>query len=178
MALQSPASRRYARALVEAAGPDVDRVLDELERFSEALEGDLRGVLLNPRFTAEERDRALDAVMDYLSLSELVRSALRLLVRKGRIREMNDITQAFRTFADERRGRAHATVRSAQQLSPDATERLRRALEKRTGRSVDIEVEIDPTLIGGLTTRVDSMVFDGSIRSELDRLRAQLARAD
>jgi F-type H+-transporting ATPase subunit delta len=184
MAMKSQASRRYALALVESVSGakkiSLDEALGQLSLFSEAVNTsfDLKNTLLNPAFTKQEREKSVDALIGHLQLSEQIARFVRILVENRRIAEITEITEAFRMLADERRGRVRATVHSAAALSPDAEERLRRALEKTTGRSIELEMNVDPSLIGGVRARVGSLVFDGTIRSELDRLKDRLAHGE
>jgi F-type H+-transporting ATPase subunit delta len=181
MALKSQASRRYATALlgtvINGKTLSLDEALGQLGRFNEAVRGnfDLKNALLNPAFTREERDRVVDTVIAHLQLAPTIRSFLKILVDTKRIAELDAITDSFRAQADQHRGRTRAVVHSAAPLAADQADRLRRALEKAAGRSIELEVHVDPSLIGGVRAHVGSMVFDGTIRSELDRLRPQLA---
>jgi F-type H+-transporting ATPase subunit delta len=181
MALESIAARRYAEALLEActrAGQtELGSIRDELGRFAAALDSvfDLENVLLNPIFGEDERKRALALVMDRLGLSEITRRFIALVEERDRMTELPAIASAFRKLADEREGRVRAQVRSAAELTPAAAEQLRRALERRTGKRVELEVTVDPALIGGIRTQVGSLVFDGTLRAELERLRATLS---
>jgi F-type H+-transporting ATPase subunit delta len=184
MAMSSPVSRRYATALVEAAAKEgaerVEKVADEIQRTAALLGGspDLKNVLLNPVFTPAERAKVLEAVMQKLALSDLVRRFLKLLVDGDRIGELNAIARAVRRMADLRAGIVRAEVTAASALSPDAVASLRRALEKRTGRQVELELSIDPSLLGGVRARIGSTVIDGTLRSQLEQLREGLLRSE
>jgi F-type H+-transporting ATPase subunit delta len=184
MAISSPISRRYARALIEAASKDgpagIERAAGELERMLAVLNGsaELRGVLANPVFTPGQRDQVLKAVTRRLGLSELVARFLDVLIRAERIGEIAPIARAVRRMADLRAGRVRAEVQSAAPLSDDAITSLRLALERRTGKTVEIELKVDPTLLGGVRTRIGSMVIDGTLRSQLDSLREGLLRSE
>lgn len=184
MTIKSQASRRYAVALVESLSASklvsLDEALTQLTQFSKTLDEsfELKNLLLNPAFAKQERDKSLEGLLQHLKVSDPVARFIRLLVENRRITEVDEITEAFRDLADERRGRLRATVHSAAALSPDTEDRLRRALEKKTGRSIDLETHVDPSLIGGLRARVGSLVFDGTIRTELDRLKDQLSQGE
>lgn len=184
MPMESPASRRYAEALLEACTKeqvqDLPPVRDELSRFAAMTEEsfDLQNVLSNPVIGQDERSAVLDRVMEHMKLSELVRRFLRLVVEKDRMAEITHIAEAFRRLADARAGKVRAYVESAADLSPTASEQLRRALEKRTGKKVEMEITVDPSLIGGLRARVGSLVFDGTIKAELQRLQGRLRATD
>jgi F-type H+-transporting ATPase subunit delta len=77
-------------------------------------------------------------------------------------------------LVDERLGRVQATVTSAQALDPATAASVQRALEKRTGKRVVITSNVDPSLIGGIVARVGDQVFDGSLKSKLEALRARI----
>lgn len=181
MSLASQASRRYAEALLEAVhkdGPDmVQRVREELASFSGAVEEtfDLKNVLSNPSFTANERYKVLEAVSAQAGYSEHIKRFLRHLIERGRMDEIRDIAATFGHLADERAGRIKAVAESASELPPQAIEQLRRALERRTGRSIDLTIRINPDLIGGVRAQVGTIVFDSTVRAELDLLRNALS---
>lgn len=178
MADNAQASRRYAEALVQASGTDEELELykNELLAFKTAIADspDLRNVLLNPIFTTEDRDGVLAAIMKSLDLSEKMQRFLVLLTERDRMDAVEEIADVFRTLADQRAGRVLAHVESAAPLSEDAQSQLKRALEKKTGKKIELEVTVDQSLIGGIRTQVGSQVFDGTIRSELDRLKNTL----
>jgi F-type H+-transporting ATPase subunit delta len=184
MAKKSQASKRYALALVESISASkklsLDEALGELSLFTEAVREsfDLKNALLNPAFTRDEREKMVQGIIAHLKLSDTIARFVRILVDSRRIREIEDINETFRALADERRGRVRATVHSAAALSKDTEERLRRALEKTTGRTIELDTHVDPSLIGGIRATVGSMVFDGTIRSELNRLKTQLEQGE
>jgi F-type H+-transporting ATPase subunit delta len=179
----STAARRYATAIVESAATQGEAVLEQvtrdLEEFSAMVDGsqDLRHVLLNPIFTAKERTGALGAVLARVTLSDLSRRLLILLGERNRVSLLADVARNVRRLADLRAGRVRAEIEAAAPLTAEAKELLRRALERRTGRTVEMTVTVDPKLLGGLRARVGSMVLDGTLRSQLDGLREQLLRA-
>lgn len=184
MALTSPVNRRYARALVDAAaklGPTgVDQVAEEITRFASAVatSQDLTTILTNPVFTSVDREKALGAVLDKMQPSELVRRFFLLLSERDRMQELAAIAESVRRLADEGAGRLRAVIETASPLSPDAAESLRRALEKRTGKTIALDVTVNPALLGGVRAQIGSTVLDGTIRAQLDQLRDRLVRDD
>ena len=180
MTLASLASRRYAEALIEAAGKDLPRASQELLAFADLVENvdEFRHVLLNPAFSVEEEHKALDAVMERMKLSDVVKRLLTLLAQRERMNEIRDIAETVKRISDERAGRVEAKVETAEELAPHAIARLKSAVEKRTGKTVELQVVVDPSLIGGLRTTVGSIVFDGTLKTELARLRETLVKAD
>jgi F-type H+-transporting ATPase subunit delta len=184
MALESSISRRYATALIDFAGSGgdaaIDRAAEEVARFAQLFDSssDVANVLTNPIFTPAERSKTLDALMEKLQLSDATRRFLTLILERGRMAATPQIARTVRKLADDRARRVRAIVETAAPLSPDAADSLRRALEKRTGKRVEIDVAVNPSLLGGVRARIGSTVLDGTIRSQLELLRETLARSD
>ncbi len=184
MAIASLASRRYAEALVEASvAEDTDRlgeVRRELAGFAQTVREapDLKNALLNPVFTSNERSQVLDQTMARLNLSKTVQNFLKLVAEKGRMPELDDIHEAFSDLADARQGKVRATVTSAAELQDTAVDQLKRALERKTGKTIDLSREIDPALIGGVRVQIGSLVFDGTIQRQLENLQETLRNPD
>ena len=180
MSRASPAALRYAEAFVESAaqqGSDtLSRSREELKQFSEAIDQvfDLSNLLLNPAVSSDDRVRALDEIMRALGLSDLTARFLHLLAERDRISEVREISTAIDEIADARAGREQAHIQSATELSEATVDQLRRALEVRTGKKIAFDIEVDPSLIGGIRVQVGSLVLDGTIKSELARLRSAL----
>jgi len=172
-------AKRYARALIAAAGEGgkVDEVADELRRTAAWLaDPELAHALGSPMLGAKARGELLDQVVSSLSLSGLVRDFLAVLGEKGRMGEFAGIQRAYEAMADEAAGRVRATVRSAQPIADAGLAELAGVLEKIAGRKVVPTVEIDPALIGGLTVEMQGTVYDGSVRTQLERLARTMAK--
>jgi F-type H+-transporting ATPase subunit delta len=97
-----------------------------------------------------------------------------LLLDRGRIALLASLARAYRELADAHAGRVRAVVTSAAPLSPADLERVRRSLERRTKKTVMLEAQVDPSLIGGLVAQVGDLVLDGSVRTQLSTLRDKL----
>lgn len=181
--MTTPAARRYAEALLDAVWNDSpearEGVAQELARLTAAIREvfDLRNALENPSYSSEERLRVLGAVMDRLELTDRVRSFARLVVQRGRAGELAGISETFLRLLNERSGRVKATVTSAHPLDEETAQAIRSALERRTGKSIELEVSVDPAVIGGVRAQVGTVIFDGTIRAELDRLRERLSES-
>jgi F-type H+-transporting ATPase subunit delta len=175
-------ARRYARALLDVAAEAkaVDRVADQLTALAGAIEGsdELRDVLQNPAYTRTTRRAVLESVAKSAHASDpALHNLLMLLIDRDRTRYLADIARIFRTLADARAGRVRGQVTSAVALSKDALAHLSKALEKVTQRNVVLEARVDPGLIGGVSAQVGSVLYDGSIRTQLEEMRRQLKRA-
>jgi F-type H+-transporting ATPase subunit delta len=173
-----PLSRRYAKALLaigvqqqtyDALGRELDRAADTLKGSPE-----LRNALENPVFPLDERRLVLDELARRLALSKTVRNFVMLLLDKGRISGVPDIARVYRTLVDEHAGRIRATVTSARPLDPMLETRLKTALERESGKLIILEKKEDPSIVGGLVTQLGDVLYDGSVRTQLQQLREQL----
>ncbi len=178
--LGGAAARRYARALFALAEDDsqVEAVRGELDALGQTLDAsdELRRVLFRPLRPAAQRRAALQAICKRLGSSAAVRNFLSFLVDQRRIIEFGAIRDEFARLADEAAGRTHAAVVAANELSAEQLARLRRALAAQTGKRVELSVRVDPSLLGGAVAKVGDVVFDGSLRTQLEQLRANLTK--
>lgn len=174
------AARRYARALFSLARDDssTESVREQLARTAEQLEATpaLRVALFSPLHPVAERRAVLRRLAERQGLSRSVQNFLLFLIDKRRLLDFDAICVEYARLADEAAGRLSADVVSASPLRQDQRERLRVALAARVGREVDLETRVDPALIGGAIARVGGLVFDGSLRTQLTRLRDNLTK--
>ena len=177
-ALSGSIARRYAKALFEigVAEGNYERLGNELDDLAQAfaISPELRMALENPMIKAAEKQAILKAILPRVAPSPSVQRFARLLLDRGRIGIVRGAARAYRLLADQRSGQVRATLTSAAALGPGELERVRRALETRTGRKVIIEASVDPSLIGGLVARVGDLVLDGSVRTQLEEMRRRL----
>lgn len=177
---RSAAARRYAKALFELAKESgrVAEIGGELASIGDLLEGnpELHDVLFRPLHPVAQRRAVLDGVTERLGASPTVRSFFSLLIDQRRLVDFPAIRDEFERLASEDAGLRRAEIVSAGALRDDQLERLRRALSNRTGSEVEITVRVDPSLLGGVIAKVGDLVFDGSLRTQLRQLRANLAR--
>jgi F-type H+-transporting ATPase subunit delta len=177
-ALSGSIARRYAKALFEigVAEGNYERLGTELDDLANAYStsSDLRVVLENPVIKVVEKQAILQAILPRVAPSPSVQRFARLLLDRGRIGILRAAARAYRELADQRTGQVRASVTSAAPLGAAELDRVRRALEGRTGRKVLIAASVDPALIGGLVARVGDLVLDGSVRTQLEEMRRRL----
>lgn len=178
MAGKRSAALRYAKALfglAQEAGA-VESVRAELDRVAEAIKTvpTLADVLVLPMYPAAERRAALQRLAGPLGLSPLLTHFLSFLIDQRRTRDLAAIHDDYVRLAEEAAGRVRGEVVSATPLDPAQLDRIRAALARRMGRELDLAIRVDPDLLGGLVARVGNLVFDGSLRTQLAQLRAQL----
>ena len=175
------AARRYAKALFALAREQgrVIEMREEIGRLSQLLaqSAELRAVLMQPLHPVAERRAVLAAVAERLGASPLLRHFQSFLVDQRRLIDWLTIELEYGRLADAAAGLTHARVRSASPLSDAQRERLQHALERKSGGRVQLEVEVDPSLMGGAVAQVGDVVYDGSLSTQLRQLRASVARS-
>jgi F-type H+-transporting ATPase subunit delta len=135
---------------------------------------ELRIVLRNPQI--EPRTKA-DLLQELLGGSdELVRNFLRLVAEKGRIGEIEEIARELDRLIAAQERRVKVELTTAYELSDDDANDIVRQIEQSTGRTVEATRRVDPSLIGGLVLRADTLRVDASVRGRLERLRQDLVR--
>ncbi len=170
----------YARALFEVvqAEGELFAVADELYAFAKALEvrTDLREALTDPGLPAENKKGLVHDLLGERANPQTV-NILGFLIDQGRTRELTRIVEALARVAAERQQHVLAEVRAAVPLDEEHRARLAAALSKAVGRSVEVKVVVDPSVIGGILAKVGDEVFDGSIRGRLMDVRERLVGA-
>ena len=175
-------SRRYAKALI-LIGQEDGRPSSTVKNwrpwwiFFDTQEG-FEEALTNPLYNKNDRKKVLETVLDATALSKVMTSFLMLLFDKGRINFLRDIAAYYKDLADELKGIVKASITSATQLSSEAVEKIRDALSKRVGKTVVLKVEQDPSLIGGVVTKIGDLVLDGSVRTQLINMRETLKKGE
>ncbi|MBW2241011.1 MAG: F0F1 ATP synthase subunit delta [Deltaproteobacteria bacterium] len=174
------AAERYAKALFQLAKDqgNVPAIRSELRALGSLLEenDELRDVLLQPLHPAAQRRAVLTSVTEQLSASSLLKNFYSFLIDQRRLVDFAAIEEAYGELADADAGLTKAQVRTAAPLSDDQRTRLQNALGVRAGGNVELEVEIDPGLLGGVVAQIGDTVYDGSLKSQLQQLRASLAK--
>jgi F-type H+-transporting ATPase subunit delta len=168
-------ARRYAKALIQLAAEEgaVEKYYDELSGFGSvlAVHHGFAALLTSPAFAIEKKKAMLQDAVDMLPLSKTVKNFFFLLQEKNRLDQLSSIISGYRSFADELSGLLRSSVTSALPLEEAQVGEIKAALEKTTGKTVLLQVEHDPSLLGGVVTRIGDTLFDGSIKTQLDRIQ-------
>jgi F-type H+-transporting ATPase subunit delta len=174
-------AKRYAKALVEvaAASNELDGVRRDLRALAELLRDhrDLRQFVSNPSVSRRDAGEVIRDVAAAMNVRPLTATFLQILLEGGRLAGLETVLRAYELLVDERLGRVKAVVTCAAPMDADAQERLRRRLGEVTGKDVYLELRQDPKLLGGVVTQIGSRVFDGSLKTQLVRLRDEMVRA-
>jgi len=172
----STAARRYAEALFDLATRDdaVDAYADGLTLAEQLAGADgVIDILRNPARPLKERIEIVDGLLAG-RVPDTVLRLVGLLVERGRVDRLGAVAAAYRRLRNEQRGVVEAVATSASALTADEVAALQRKVDQLTGRTVDLRVEVDSSLIGGLTVRVGDTLYDASVRGRLERLRDRL----
>ena len=171
-------AERYASALVEVTleNKQADLVKLELAAFATMVREspELHAFLSNPSIARASKHAAIEQLVARMGASRTLRNYLFVIVDQRRAALLPEIEQAFSTLLDARQGIMQATVTSAGDLTSEERAELDAALAKLTGKKVQAQFNTDPALIGGAVVRIGSTIYDGSVRAQLDRLRARM----
>jgi len=172
---------RYATALFDLARETsaIDAVKADLERFDALLaeSPDLTRLVRSPVFSADEQLQALSAVLERAGIGGLAAKFLKLVTANRRLFAVRDMIKAYRGLVAEHKGEATAEVTVAERLKDDHVAALRSALKAVSGKDVDLDIRIDPGIIGGLVVKLGSRMVDSSLRTRLNAIRLALKEA-
>lgn len=154
---------------------NTERVQQELVAFSEAVRGNdqLRTTLGDPLLPGSVKEHIVTDVLGGRA-SDTTRALVSMIVAAGRGAQLSDIVDAFAAEAAAERGRRIAMVRTAVPLTPEQQARLAAAIGTAIGSPVELQVTVDPTVVGGAITTIGDTVIDGSLRSRLNKMRDAL----
>lgn len=164
----------YAEALFAVARAEgtLGEIEDELFRFSQVLQGsdELREALTDPRIPASRRQQIVEDLLGGKA-SDTTVALVSMVVGTGRARDLPDIIAKLVEMSAAEAQKEVAEVRSAVPLNDDQRKRLAEALNKATGKQVEVKVIVDPSVMGGIVAQVGDTVIDGSVRSRLEQLK-------
>jgi F-type H+-transporting ATPase subunit delta len=172
-------ARPYARAIIDAVGSPAaaTTIRQELGQFESARRSakDLQELYANPGFELGVKMNVTRAIAKQLGLSEMSVKVLEVLIRNQRINDLGAIVEALAEYIRRATNTVAAQVRTAHVLSEAEQRELQATLERKFGRSVELELSTDPSLLGGFVARVGSEVFDASVTGKIERFRESLS---
>lgn len=169
---------RYARALFDVAQQesDITKVRQDLDAVVSTVSehAELAQVLASRRLPETVRRNIITSVGERLGVAAPVGKLLGLLAERRRLDLLPEIAEVYEQRLLAHQNIVQAEVATAAPLSPDAAEALEASLTAATGKKVSMRVSVDPSLLGGVVARVGSTVYDGSVRTQLKKMRDQL----
>jgi F-type H+-transporting ATPase subunit delta len=172
---QTILARRYAKALFA-----VGKENDAYEAYNEILQGvaglyksipEVADALTNPLYPIDVRGKVMEGLIKSIGVDTVSAKFLNLLVEKKRAGILPDIAEEFQIMVDDEKNISHGSVISAVELSDTLQAKVQAALEKLTGKKVELSTSVDPSLIGGIIAKVGDLVLDGSIKTQLAGLK-------
>jgi F-type H+-transporting ATPase subunit delta len=171
-------ANRYARALADVVAPggDYHKILQELQDFEAAYResSELREIFDSPAVALPQKMKVLEAIGQRLGILPVTLIFLRVLLANYRMPLLEEVVQAYRKIANDRMGVVQVTISSASNLSEAEREALASRFRELTRKQVELEFRIDSELLGGILAQIGSVVYDGSVRGNLARIREQL----
>ena len=173
---------RYATALFELARDEkaVDAVKKDLDQFDALVGGsaDLNRVVRSPVFDADDQLKALSAILAKAGITGLAANFLRVLITNRRLFAVRDMIRAYRALVAQYKGEVTAQVTVAETLSDKNLDALKSALKSVTGgKDIDLDVKVEPALIGGLIVKIGSRMVDSSLRTKLNSIKFAMKEA-
>jgi F-type H+-transporting ATPase subunit delta len=172
---------RYASALFELARDerDIDGVAASLDQFGAMLNesADLRRFVRSPVFTGVEQEAAIVALLEKSGIGGIGGNFIRLAAANRRLFALPDMIRAFRTLVRESKGIVRAEVTVAERPSDAVVEEIKASLRDVARSEIDLDLKIDPSLIGGLVVKIGSRMVDASLRTKLNGIRLAMREA-
>ena len=173
------AGTRYARALFDVARKegDVQQAGEELAGFAALVSSHdaLQKIFANPAIPAPRKKAVVEQLIARAgAMSPIVRKLLLLLAERDRLGLLPDLTVAYQNRLMDHAKVVRAEIVTAIALSADRVAALQQGLAQATGRQVQLESRLDPTIIGGAIARVGSTVYDGSVTRQLQKMKEAL----
>ena len=175
---QGVIARRYAKALINLAEKDLENTGKSLATLADACSNstELSEVLSDTKVSSQIKQDVLKNILKKIKVSNLVDTFSRYLLAKRRIVLLPNIERAFNLFLQEKLGRIEAGITVAQDISEVTVGKLEKAISRYSGKEVTVNITVDPAIIGGIVTRIGSVVIDGSIHTQLNQIRQSIIR--
>jgi F-type H+-transporting ATPase subunit delta len=157
----------------------IDAVKADLDAFGVMLadSDDLRRLVRSPVFSAGTQAKALTAVLDKAGISGVAANFLKVLTANRRLFVVRDVIRAFNALVARFKGEATADVTVAEALTDKNLDALKVALKSVTGKDVSLNVNVDPSIIGGLVLKLGSRMVDSSLRTKLNSIKHAMKEA-
>lgn len=172
-------AKKYSKALLSSTDiSDIPKIVEEMKAFAELLETNrqLKLLFAGQIFSEDEKGKAFAALQPLLEMSAGTEKFLQLIILHGHLSAIKEVIAASINVYNEAEKKATAVVISPVALDTSYTDRLKTALKELTKKDVDIESEVDPSLLGGFIVKVGSTIYDSSIKGQLRMLKAELMR--
>lgn len=172
---------RYATALLELALEEkaLDKVAADLEAFAKLLEEnkELQRLVKSPLFTADEQVKALKAILDKGQIEGIASNFVLTVAQNRRLFAIAAMIKIFRLMVAHQRGESQAEVTVAEPLADKYVKELAAALKSATKRDVQLDVRVDPAILGGIKVKLGSRMIDASLKTKLNAIKLAMKEA-
>jgi F-type H+-transporting ATPase subunit delta len=173
---------RYANALFELSLEEkaIDAVRNDLDKFDALIaeSPDLNRLVRSPVYGADEQLKALSAILDKAGIGGIAANFLRVITTNRRLFAVREMIRDFRALVARHRGEVTAHVTVAEGLNDKNLSALKSALKSVTGgKDIDLDVRIEPAIIGGLIVKIGSRMVDSSLRTKLNAMKFAMKEA-
>jgi len=175
-------ARRYAEALADVATArnQVDQIDGEVRVFAEMMKSsrELHHMFASPTASQTDKLKVLEALIARAGAGQMTANLLRTLLSHYRLHHLPVVYEQFQREMNQRKGLIIAEVTASAEVGPAEQAKLGRTLEQMTGKRVEFKFKTDPSLIGGVVTRIGSVIYDGSVRTHLQGIKERLKQGD
>jgi len=177
---QSHLAKRYAGAFVGKVmdGADPAGAVGELKSFYNLIVSnkELKDFFYSPLFSHSEKNNILQAMLEKKSLSKEITHILKMLLEHSNFHLIRSVVFYAEQILNDRLNKTTATVISAVEIPASIIDRLGKALKNITGRIIELKPIVDPSILGGIKVSVGSLVYDGSLKGQLENLKEELIK--
>jgi len=173
----STSAKRYAQAVFQVAGEqrNLEEWQSDLIKVAELIQDpEVSELIENPKLSFKLKSTLVKEKLG--EINPLALNLCYLLISKGKLKDAKQIADEYGRLVDEYRGIKHADIVTAIPIDDKAKENLISQLEAIIGTKIIADIQVDPELIGGMVTRIDGRLIDGSIRNKLELLKKDLAK--
>ncbi len=177
-------SKRYANAFFsigkDKGDTELAKYANALNAIANAMEENpnLKELIVSPVLTNEEKKNLILSLLNLIQAGDIEKNFCSLLVDKGRLSLLPAIALDFSKMLDDARGISRGLVVTAVELENEKEAEILSQLEKQTGRKLELAYSVDPQILGGIVLKVGDMVYDASLRAQLDNLRESIKRGE
>lgn len=172
---------RYAIALFDLARDEkkIDDVAKNLDAFDTLYKDsdDLRRLVKSPAFSAEEQSAAIGSILTKAGIGGLAANFIKLAAANRRLFALPDMIRAYRAKVRESKGIVPAEVRVAEKPSDAIVKEIETTLKEVAGSDVELDLRVDPSLIGGMVVKIGSRMVDASLKTKLNGIRLAMRSA-
>lgn len=178
--VSSVVTSRYAKAILDLAAEKkkVEKIEADMKDLGAMLDAsdDLRALVHDPRISKTKQQDVVQALVSKAKLQDITKNFLNVLIENRRLNILDAVIKRVHQDLAEMRGERVAKIKVAQDMSAKQVKELEAALAKASGTAITLDVQVDPSLLGGMVITLDSRMIDDSVAGKLERLKLAMSR--